>query len=81
MSNESYDDSVTFNLAGAASEVLGISVSEVLVAFGEYWVLRTGQEKYGALLKAGGSNFSEFMINLPNFHSRVMFDISAYHST
>ncbi|NNC95624.1 MAG: heme NO-binding domain-containing protein [Chitinophagales bacterium] len=72
LSNESYDDSVTYQLAGATSEVLGISVDQVLEAFGEYWVLKTGQENYGSLLKAGGRSLKEFLVNLPNFHSRVM---------
>ena len=72
LSDESYDDAVTYNLAIAASEVLGISVEQVLVAFGEYWVLKTGHERYGSLMKAGGNSLKEFLVNLPNFHSRVM---------
>lgn len=72
LSNESYDDSVTYKLAQAVSEVVGITIGEVLMAFGEYWVLKTGAQKYGALMKAGGENLKEFLINLPNFHSRVM---------
>jgi hypothetical protein len=39
LSNESYDDSVTYKLAQAVSEVAGITIGEVLMAFGEYWVL------------------------------------------
>ena len=72
MSNEAYDDSVTYNLVGAASEVLGVSASEVLIAFGEYWILKTGMDNYGSLLSSGGDNIKEFLVNLPNFHSRVM---------
>lgn len=72
LSNESYDDDITFRLVGAASEVLNLHSSKILLAFGEYWVLKTGAEKYGQLMKAGGSNFKEFIQNLPNFHSRIM---------
>ena len=72
LSNEPYDDDITYKLAGAASEVLGISVGEVLQAFGEWWVLRTGKEKYGGLMEAGGDNLKEFLINLPFFHNRIM---------
>lgn len=72
LSNESYDDSTTYQLAGAAAEVLEISVPQVLQALGEYWILRTGLSNYGELLKSGGGNLREFIINLPNFHSRVM---------
>jgi hypothetical protein len=72
ISNEPYDDDITYELVAAASEILEITAEEVLRAFGEYWVLKTGYEKYGDLMKAGGENFFEFMCNLPNFHGRIM---------
>lgn len=72
ISNIKNDDNVTFALATAASEVLKVPVSDVLKLFGEYWVLKTGQEKYGDLLATGGSSFIDFLDNLPAFHSRVM---------
>ena len=72
ISNEPYDDSITFKLATAASEELGISVDEVLNAFGEWWILKTGKEKYGGLMEAGGNNLKEFLYNLPIFHNRIM---------
>jgi hypothetical protein len=72
LSNEPYDDAITYKLAGAAAAVLGISVGEVLNAFGEWWVLKTGKEKYGGLMQAGGNNLKEFLINLPLFHNRIM---------
>lgn len=72
ISNEPYDDAITYQLATAAAEILGISVSEVLIAFGEWWILRTGKEKYGSLMEAGGTHLLEFLRNLPAFHNRVM---------
>lgn len=72
LSNEPYDDALTYRLAGAAAEVLGITLGQVLNEFGEYWVLRTGKEKYGGLMEAGGKNLQEFLINLPMFHNRIM---------
>lgn len=71
ISTEPYDDAVTYQLAIAASEELGMTVEEVLFAFGEWWVLKTGNEKYGGLMKAGGSTLKEFLINLPLFHDRI----------
>ncbi|MBX7241714.1 MAG: heme NO-binding domain-containing protein [Bacteroidia bacterium] len=73
LSNEPYDDAVTYKLAIAASEELGITVGEVLIVFGEYWILNTGKQKYSALMESGGDNLKDFLINLPNFHNRVMF--------
>jgi hypothetical protein len=72
LSNEPYDDTITYKLAAAASDVLGISVGQVLHAFGEWWILKTGKEKYGGLMEAGGSNLKEFLVNLPMFHNRIM---------
>lgn len=72
ISNEPYDDAITYQLAAAAAEELGISVPQVLHAFGEYWILKTGKEKYGSLMEAGGENLLDFLVNLPSFHNRVM---------
>jgi hypothetical protein len=72
LNNELYEDDITYRLAGAASEVLGLSLTDVLISFGKYWILKTAQEKYGTLMQSGGDHFAEFILNLPNFHSRVM---------
>jgi len=71
-SNKVYDDKVTYDLASAASEILKVSVHDVLSSFGKYWVLKIAKDKYGSLMNSGGSNFMQFLGNLPNFHSRVM---------
>jgi hypothetical protein len=71
MSNEAYPDEMTFQLVGAASEVLKIPAAAVLEAFGEHWVLHTAQKGYGGLMQANGSTLPEFLANLPSFHSRV----------
>ena len=72
ISNEAYDDAITFKLAIALSKVKNIPLSDVLKVFGEWWILRTSKEKYGSLLEAGGLELREFLINLPMFHNRVM---------
>jgi len=72
LSNEPYDDDITYQLAGATSDIIGITVGQVLNAFGEWWILRTGKEKYGGLMEAGGNNLKEFLVNLPQFHNRIM---------
>ncbi|MGL2965816.1 heme NO-binding domain-containing protein [Flavobacterium sp. XGLA_31] len=72
ISNEAYDDAITFKLASAVSEEINIPLSEVLHAFGEWWVLKTTKEKYGGLMESGGTNLKEFLINLPLFHNRVI---------
>lgn len=72
ISGEAYDDAITFKLAQAVSEEMNLSLQEVLIAFGEWWVVKTTKEKYGGLMESGGSTFKDFLINLPLFHNRVM---------
>jgi hypothetical protein len=71
LSNESYPDELTYDLVGAASEVLGLAASEVLIAFGEHWVLNTARQGYGSMLEANGRTLPEFLINLPSLHTRA----------
>jgi len=71
ISNEGYPDDLTFKLVGAAVEVLGIPAEDILIAFGEHWVLQTAAQNYGPMMKSGGSSLKEFLVNLPNFHTRV----------
>ena len=72
ISNEPYDDAITYQLAGAIATEMEIPLADVLILFGEYWVLKTGREKYGALMEAGGAHLKEFLCNLPVFHNRIM---------
>lgn len=34
--------------------------------------MKTTKEKYPGLMESGGNNLRDFLINLPNFHNRVM---------
>lgn len=70
-SMQSYPDNITYNLVGAATEVLGISAAQVLETFGEYWVLYTAQEGYGDMLNMAGKSLPEFLQNLDMLHVRV----------
>jgi len=72
LSNEPYNDEITFKLANAVSAEMDISLPNVFIAFGEWWILRTTKEKYGNLLQAGGTNLRDFLVNLPAFHNRIM---------
>jgi hypothetical protein len=68
---ETYSDEVTYHLVGAASEVLGISPTAVLEAFGRHWILYTGRRGYGAIFETMGRNLPEFLGNLDAMHSRL----------
>lgn len=72
IANQAYDDAVTYRLVAAAAEVLGVELTEVLQRFGEWWVLSTAKNHYGALMHAHGRSLREFLLNLPNLHTRVL---------
>lgn len=72
ISNEPYDDAITYQLAGAVATEMNMSVAEVLTAFGEWWILKTSKDKYGSLMTSGGDSLRAFLIHLPDFHTRVM---------
>ncbi len=72
VSNEGYEDAITYQLVTAASELTGAPASQILEAFGEHWILHTAREGYGDLMDAGGDSLPQFLKNLPNFHTRVI---------
>ena len=72
LSNEVYDDAITYQIATTLSEEMNMTLSQVLIAFGEWWVVHTTSEKYPGLMESGGKSLRDFLINLPNFHNRVM---------
>jgi hypothetical protein len=71
ISMDAYPDAITYRLVDAASAVLNISTTDVLEAFGQYWVLFTAAEGYEDLMAITGDNLPEFLQNLDNLHGRV----------
>ena len=68
---ESYPDAMTYQLVGAASELLGIGADALLFDLGEFWVLYTARTGYGDLLSSAGRSLPEFLEYLPMLHTRV----------
>ncbi len=71
LSMEGYPDDVTHRLVKAGSQVLGLSSSQIMQAFGEFWVQFTATEGYGELMDMSGDNLPEFLQNLDSLHARV----------
>ena len=67
----SYPDDLTHRLVKAASSVLGVSSSEIMQAFGRYWVEYTGKAGYRELIEMAGDTLPDFLSNLDELHSRV----------
>ena len=68
---ESYDDSITYNLVGAASEVLEMEAGVILQTFGRYWIEKIATAQYPSLMSKTGTNFEKFVANLDHLHSRI----------
>ncbi|GAX36017.1 heme NO-binding domain-containing protein [Nodularia sp. NIES-3585] len=71
LSMEGYPDDITHRLVKAASVVLNLSPSEIMEAFGEYWVQYTAEEGYGKMMDMTGETLPEFLENLDNLHTRL----------
>ncbi|HSH03160.1 MAG TPA: heme NO-binding domain-containing protein [Anaerolineae bacterium] len=71
ISMETYPDAVTYQLVGAASDVLDTPATDILQAFGRYWTVYTAEEGYGDLLNMSGHTIQEFLSNLDEMHTRV----------
>jgi predicted hydrocarbon binding protein len=67
LSNQSYDDSITFKLTTIASKKLNIPIDDLLFTFGEY----AGRRKSAALHGINGNNLKELLLDLPNLHNRI----------
>lgn len=67
---EQYPDELTYNMVGAACELLGAEADVVLKTFGEYWVDYVA-ESYRELFEISGDDFVSFVKNLNSLHTRV----------
>jgi hypothetical protein len=75
---EQYDDAVTYDLVGAAVEVLGLPAEQILFAFGDYWVKTIAATNYADLMSKTGTDFVGFVKNLDHMHSRIQVTFPGY---
>jgi hypothetical protein len=66
-----YPDSDTVTLVVAASEVLGMSVDDVLYAFGDYFIVYVQENGYSNVLECLGSNLRDWLANLNFLHDHL----------
>ena len=71
ISMDAYPDEITYRLVDATSAVIKMPTTDVLEAFGRYWLLFTAAEGFGSLMAMAGDNFPEFLQNLDNLHARM----------
>jgi len=66
-----YPDSDTLDLVIAASEVLGISIDDVLIAFGDFFVDYVEDNGYSNVMECLGSNLRDWLSNLNSLHDHL----------
>jgi hypothetical protein len=66
-----YPDSDTVELVVAASEVIGISVDDVLHDFGDYFIDYVKDNGYSNVLECLGSNMRDWLSNLNSLHDHL----------
>ena len=72
ITGESYPDEQTISLLTTYCKYSGSTVDDALESFGKYWIQQVGASKYANILKAGGDTLSEFLVNLPFLHGKVL---------
>lgn len=71
LSMQRYDDSITYALVGATSEVLEASAEDCLEIFGHYWATVTAPSAYGMLMDSTGNDLIGFLENVNGLHDRI----------
>ena len=59
-----YDDSITYKLAAAASELLDAPMDTCMDMFGRHWVSAIATRNFAALMDAAGSDTVSFLPNV-----------------
>ncbi|MEY4579937.1 MAG: hypothetical protein RL701_4640, partial [Pseudomonadota bacterium] len=72
LTQQRYDDELTYRLVDASGDYLCIPRDDVLVSFGEFWVQFMRREGYSNLFDLIGRDLPEFLMNLNSLHTRIM---------
>lgn len=66
-----YDDESTYQLVGAAAEVLEAPIDTCMEMFGKHWVEAIAAKNFAPLMEATGNDTVGFLHNLNNLHDRI----------
>jgi hypothetical protein len=66
-----YDDSATYGILGAASEVTGTHAEQVIEAFGVYWIEYVFDAGYGRMVLTTGDTLATAFRRLDEMHDRI----------
>ena len=68
---EQFPDEITTRMVARASHFTGVSQEELLIKFGEFWVIYTDREGYSSLFDIAGDSLPDFLLSLNELHERV----------
>ncbi len=68
---QQYDDASTYQLAGAASELLETPLDDCLEMFGNHWVSDIATKNFAPLMDATGGDTLTFLRNVNALHDRI----------
>lgn len=68
---DTYPDSVTYGMVGAAAEILQVPAGDLLRLFGQFWIEYASGAGYGAMLDETGDNLFDMLENLDDLHFRL----------
>ena len=68
---DNYEDALIFEIIANVSKESGLSVNDILLKFGHYWVDFAISEGYGHAYQLGGDDFVGFLKNLNKMHTYV----------
>jgi len=66
-----YPDELTVSLVEVVSETTGLSIEDVMVEFGKFWVPNTGCKSYPSYFQIAGTSSREFLMNMDKVHTLV----------
>jgi hypothetical protein len=72
-------EQITYNLVGAAAELLQAPAEKILFGFGEYWVEKVATAHYEAIMNRSGQTFLDFVKNLDHMHQRIRMTFPNYN--
>lgn len=69
--DQPYNDATVMTIANSLAILTGEPVDKILAAFGQN-VIASTQEQRSSFMDNRGNNLKEYLINLPDFHNRIM---------
>jgi Haem-NO-binding len=70
LSEQPFNDNISYSLATAISHVNGVPLQTVLYNLGVQ-VIRTTNAKFKPIMSSRGETLRDYLLNLPNFHNRI----------